>query len=146
MTDGDHSQLTTDRGQGSETNRRLATLGVLIGILLSAVDGTVVTTAMPTIVQTLGGLELYSWVIAVYLLFTAVTIPLYGRLADIYGRKKLFVLSLGVFIIGSVLCGTATSMVQLIAFRAIQGSARAGCSRFHSRLWECSIHPTSAGG
>ena len=101
--------------------RRRATLGVLLGIFLAAVDGTIVSTAMPTVVGSLGGLQYYSWAFAAYMLFAAVSMPLYGRLADIYGRKKLFYVGVAVFVAGSVLCGLARDMLQLIAFRSVQG-------------------------
>jgi len=103
------------------TNRRLATLGVLLGIFLAAVDGTIVSTAMPTVVAALGGLEYYAWAFAAYMLFAAVSMPLYGRLADIYGRKRLFYVGVGFFVVGSVLAGLAGSMLQLVAMRALQG-------------------------
>jgi EmrB/QacA subfamily drug resistance transporter len=101
--------------------RRRATLGVLLGIFLAAVDGTIVSTAMPTVVGSLGGLQYYSWAFAAYMLFAAVSMPLYGRLADIYGRKKLFYVGVAVFVAGSVLCGLARDMLQLVAFRSVQG-------------------------
>lgn len=103
------------------TDRRLATLGVLLGIFLAAVDGTIVSTAMPTVVSALGGLEYYAWAFAAYMLFAAVSMPLHGRLADIYGRKRLFFVGVGVFVVGSVAAGFAGSMLQLVAFRAVQG-------------------------
>ena len=102
-------------------DRRLATLGVLLGIFLAAVDGTIVSTAMPTVVASLGGLEYYAWAFAAYMLFAAVSMPVYGRLADIYGRRRLFYVGVGFFVVGSVLAGLATSMLQLVAFRALQG-------------------------
>jgi EmrB/QacA subfamily drug resistance transporter len=101
--------------------RRRATLGVLLGIFLAAVDGTIVSTAMPTVVGSLGGLQYYSWAFAAYMLFAAVSMPLYGRLADIYGRKKLFYVGVAFFVVGSVLCGLARNMLQLVAFRSVQG-------------------------
>ncbi|MCO8245735.1 MULTISPECIES: MFS transporter [unclassified Haladaptatus] len=103
------------------TNRRVATLGVLLGIFLAAIDGTIVSTAMPTVVQSLGGLQLYAWAFAAYMLFAAVSMPLYGRLADIYGRKRLFFVGAGIFVGGSALCGAAGSMLELVAFRSLQG-------------------------
>lgn len=103
------------------SNRRLVTLGMMLGIFLAGIDGTIVSTAMPTVVASLGGLELYSWVFAAYMLFAAITMPLFGRLADIYGRKRLFFVGVGTFVLGSALAGAAQSMLQLIAFRALQG-------------------------
>jgi len=105
----------------TDRRRRRATLGVLLGIFLAAVDGTIVSTAMPTVVGSLGGLQYYSWAFAAYMLFAAVSMPLYGRLADIYGRKKLFYVGVAVFVAGSVLCGLARDMLQLVAFRSVQG-------------------------
>lgn len=105
----------------NERERRFVTVGVLVGIFLAAVDGTVVTTAMPTVVAALGGLELYPWVFTAYMLFTAVTMPLFGRLADAYGRKKLFYVGVFAFVAGSALSGAAGSMTGLVVFRAVQG-------------------------
>lgn len=105
----------------NERERRFVTVGVLVGIFLAAVDGTVVTTAMPTVVASLGGLSLYSWVFTSYMLFTAITMPLFGRLADAYGRKKFFYVGVFAFVAGSALSGAAQSMVELVVFRAIQG-------------------------
>lgn len=103
------------------TDRRFATLGMMLGIFLAGINGTIVSTAMPTVVASLGGLALYSWVFAIYMLFAAIMMPLFGRLADIYGRKCLFYVGIGAFVSGSVLAGAAQSMPQLIAFRAVQG-------------------------
>jgi EmrB/QacA subfamily drug resistance transporter len=93
---------------------------------MAAVESTIVATAMPTIVADLGGFSLFSWVFAVYLLTQAVSIPVYGRLADIYGRKKVFYAGAGLFLVGSALCGFAHSMVALILFRALQGFGAGG--------------------
>src|SRR5215217_8412821 len=113
------------RGRSSanvrETNRGLATVGVLLGTALAALDGTIVGTAMPTIIGKLGGVELYSWVFSAYLLTSTTTVPIYGKLADLYGRKPVFLVGVAIFLAGSVLCGLSQSMVQLIVFRAVQG-------------------------
>jgi EmrB/QacA subfamily drug resistance transporter len=93
---------------------------------MAAVESSIVATAMPTIVADLGGFNLFSWVFAVYLLTSAVSIPVYGRLADIYGRKKVFYVGAGLFLVGSTLCGFASSMLALIAFRALQGFGAGG--------------------
>ena len=93
---------------------------------MAAVESTIVATAMPTIVADLGGFSLFSWVFAVYLLTQAVSIPVYGRLADIYGRKKVFYAGAGLFLVGSTLCGFADNMVALILFRALQGFGAGG--------------------
>lgn len=102
-------------------HRGLVLCAALIATFMPAVESTIVATAMPTIVGDLGGFDLFSWVFAAYLLTMAVTIPVYGRLADIYGRKRLFFTGTGIFMVGTALCGLAHSMPMLIVFRAIQG-------------------------
>src|SRR6185437_1043365 len=89
-------------------------------------ESSIVATAMPTIVADLGGFNLFAWVFAVYLLTQAVSIPVYGRLADIYGRKKVFYFGAGLFLVGSTLCGFAGNMQTLILFRALQGFGAGG--------------------
>jgi EmrB/QacA subfamily drug resistance transporter len=101
--------------------RRLILIAALIATFIPAVESSIVATAMPTIVGNLNGFALFSWVFAVPLLAMAVTIPLYGRLADIYGRKRVFFVGTGIFLIGTTLCGFARSVELLIVFRAIQG-------------------------
>ncbi|MGH9225617.1 MAG: MDR family MFS transporter [Acidimicrobiales bacterium] len=100
--------------------------GLMLGMLLAALDQTIVTTALPTITGELGGLNHLSWVVTSYLLAATVSTPLYGKLGDLYGRKRLFQIAIVVFLVGSVLCGVAQSMGQLIAFRAIQGIGGGG--------------------
>ena len=90
-------------------------------IFMAALEGTIVATAMPTIVGFLGGFDLFSWVFSAYFLTQAITIPIYGRLADIKGRKPILLLGIGLFLFGSLLSGFAWSMTSLIAFRIIQG-------------------------
>jgi EmrB/QacA subfamily drug resistance transporter len=102
-------------------NKPLIILALILATALSALDGTVVTTALPTIVGVLGGLPLYSLVVSAYLLTATTTVPLYGKLSDIYGRKPVFMVGTGIFIGGSALCGLAWDMPSLIAFRALQG-------------------------
>ncbi|MFF2482403.1 MDR family MFS transporter [Paenibacillus sp. NPDC058071] len=97
------------------------TIGLLMGLFLSSLDQTIISTAMPTVVKELGGLSLYSWVFTVYMLASTSTMPIYGKLADLVGRKRLYIFGLLLFLIGSVLCGFAGSMAELIIFRAIQG-------------------------
>src|SRR3954470_20066594 len=98
-----------------------AMLGAMLAMLLAALDQTIVSTAMPSIVRELNGLEHLSWVFTAYMLASTITVPLYGKLSDTYGRKPFFIIGIIVFLIGSVLSGAATSMLQLIAFRGIQG-------------------------
>jgi EmrB/QacA subfamily drug resistance transporter len=102
--------------------RGLVLAAALMATFMAAVESTIVATAMPTIVADLGGFGLFSWVFAAYLLTMAVTIPIYGRLADIYGRKPVFYAGTAIFLVGTLLCGFATSMGQLILFRALQGA------------------------
>ncbi len=102
-------------------HRGLAIAGILLGLFLSALEATVISTAMPTIVSALGGLNIYSWVFSGYLLSSTITMPLWGRLSDLYGRKRLFTIGVLVFMGGSALCGLSQSMMQLIFFRFLQG-------------------------
>ncbi|MEU6848251.1 MFS transporter [Streptomyces sp. NPDC046716] len=99
---------------------------LLLGIVLATLDGTIVGTALPVIVEDLGGLTHLSWVVTSYLLTTAVTTPLWGKLGDLYGRKGGYLASIAVFLVGSALCGLAQDMGQLIAFRALQGVGAGG--------------------
>lgn len=100
---------------------RLIVAGLMMGLLLSSMDQTVTATAMPTIISKLGGLSLYSWVFSIYMLTTTVAIPIFGKLADLYGRRIMYLTGMGLFLGGSALCGIAGSMLQLIVFRGIQG-------------------------
>jgi len=101
--------------------RTLVVVAMLSAIFLTAISSAIVTTAAPSITGALGGLALYSWVFSAYLLTMTVTTPLYGKLADLYGRKPVYLFGVGVFLFGSLLCGLATSMEQLILFRFAQG-------------------------
>lgn len=101
--------------------RNLAALGVMLVIFLFAIDATIVSTSMPTIVAKLGGLELYSWVFSIYMLTSALTTPIFGKLADLYSKRRLMLIGIAIFLIGSTLCGAAQSMKAMIVFRAIQG-------------------------
>jgi EmrB/QacA subfamily drug resistance transporter len=100
--------------------------GLMVTLLLAALDQTIVATALPKIVGDLGGITQYSWVFTAYMLTSTVTVPLYGKLGDAYGRKNLFLFAIVVFLLGSALCGAATSMTQLVVFRAIQGIGGGG--------------------
>lgn len=95
--------------------------GLLLGILVASIDNTIVSTAMATIVSDLGGLDKYVWVTSAYLVTEMAGMPIFGKLSDMYGRKRFFVLGICLFLIGSVLCGTAESITQLTIYRAIQG-------------------------
>lgn len=110
------------------THRQIQVIfsGLMLGMLLAALDQTIVSTALPTIVGELGGLNHLAWVITAYLLATTVSTPLYGKLGDLLGRKHIFQSAIIVFLVGSILCGLAQTMGQLIIFRAIQGIGGGG--------------------
>jgi EmrB/QacA subfamily drug resistance transporter len=100
--------------------------GLMMTLLLAALDQTIVATALPRIVNDLGGITQYSWVFTSYMLTSTVTVPLYGKLGDVYGRKNLFLIAIVVFLVGSALCGAATDMTQLVIYRAVQGIGAGG--------------------
>ena len=104
----------------------LVTVGIMLSLFLASMESTVVATAMPTIVGQLGGLENYSWVFSAFMLASTTTVPLYGKLSDIYGRRRLYVLAMALFLIGSVLSGLANTLTQLILARAVQGIGAGG--------------------
>src|SRR5436190_14638062 len=107
---------------GISNRRRWAIVaGVMTGMAIAALEATVVGTAMPTVIASLGGLNHYSWVFSAYLITSTVTVPVWGKLSDLYGRRLFYQLGIGIFLVGSVLSGLSTSMTQLIIFRAIQG-------------------------
>ncbi|NBM19672.1 MFS transporter [Streptomyces sp. GC420] len=114
-------------GAGRHRRRVAAAIGaLLLGMLLAALDQTIVSTALPTIVSDLGGMDHLSWVVTAYLLASTAATPLWGKLGDLYGRKKLFQAAIVIFLIGSALCGIAQNMAELIGFRAIQGLGGGG--------------------
>ncbi|MET7296346.1 MFS transporter [Streptomyces griseoloalbus] len=114
-------------GREQVSGNVLVSIGaLLLGLLLAALDQTIVATALPTIVSELGGLEHLSWVVTAYLLASTAATPLWGKLGDQYGRKKLFQTAIVIFLVGSALCGAAQDMPQLIAFRALQGLGGGG--------------------
>jgi MFS family permease len=113
--------MNTAMGQ-LDNNRRWAIMGaVMLGLFLSAMDQTIVGTAMPRIIAELSGLKLYSWVFTAYMLASTTSVPIVGKMGDIYGRKNLFLLGIVIFLAGSILSGTSQSMIQLIIFRGVQG-------------------------
>ncbi len=104
----------------------LVTIGIMLSLFLASMEATVVATAMPTIVGQLGGLEHYAWVFSAYMLASTTTVPLYGKLSDLYGRRRLYVFAMVIFLTGSILCGQANTMTQLIFARALQGLGAGG--------------------
>src|SRR5262245_54947518 len=104
-----------------DMRRRLVTAACMMSAFMVAIEVTIVATAMPTIVAQLGRFDLFTWVFAAYILTSAVTAPVYGRLADLFGRKRVFYAGASLFLLGSALCGFASSMAWLIGFRTLQG-------------------------
>jgi len=110
----------------TKRRRWAVTAGLLLGIFLAALEATVVSTAMPTVVASLGGLDQYSWVFSAYLLTSTASVPLWGRLSDLYGRRRLYLAAIALFLVGSMLAGVSQSMLQLVLFRAVQGLGAGG--------------------
>lgn len=119
---------TTPQGPPSErrTNRPVTVAALLLALFMAAMEMTVVSTAMPTVVAELGGALHYAWVFTAYMLTSTVTVPIYGKLADLYGRKPVMLVAMALFLIGSMASGQARTMGQLIAFRAVQGVGAGG--------------------
>jgi EmrB/QacA subfamily drug resistance transporter len=107
--------------QPRRTNRARTVVGLILALAMAALEATVVSTAMPTVIGDLGGIHYYAWIANAYLLASSVTVPIYGKLADTYGRKPIMLFGIALFLFGSAACGAAQSMPQLIVFRAIQG-------------------------
>jgi EmrB/QacA subfamily drug resistance transporter len=105
----------------SSKRRWAVTIGVMTGMFIAALEATVVGTAMPTVIATLGGLNRYSWVFTAYIVTSTVTVPVWGKLSDLYGRRLLYQVGIGIFLLGTLLSGMSGSMTQLIVFRAVQG-------------------------
>ncbi|MFI6081087.1 DHA2 family efflux MFS transporter permease subunit [Streptomyces sp. NPDC051217] len=122
------TQPTTPQpGEGQSRRTIFVSIGaLLLGLLLAALDQTIVSTALPTIASDLGGLDHLSWVVTAYLLASTAATPLWGKLGDQYGRKKLFQTAIVIFLIGSALCGVSQNLLQLIIFRALQGLGGGG--------------------
>ncbi len=114
-------QAAKSSGVGFRSERGPVLIGVMLSTALVAIDATIIATAVPSIVGSLGGFAEFPWLFSVYLLAQAVTVPVYGKLADVFGRKPVMLVGIGLFLVGSVLCGLAWSMGALIAFRAVQG-------------------------
>src|SRR5213596_2611106 len=100
--------------------------GLMVALLLAALDQTIVATALPRVVSDLGGITQYTWVFTAYMLGSTVTVPLYGKLGDAHGRKPLFIVAIVIFLVGSALCGASQNMWQLVVFRAVQGVGAGG--------------------
>ncbi len=101
-------------------------IGLQVGMMISGIDGTIVATALPSIVHDLGGVSGIAWVVSAYLLFQVATMPLYGKIGDVHGRKRVLLFAIGLFTLGSVACGFAQSMPQLLVARSVQGIGGGG--------------------
>src|SRR2546423_1270994 len=114
--------LAHDPALGLSHREKLEILGaVLLGLFLGALDQTVVGTALPRIVTDLGGNEYYTWVVTIYLLTSTITVPFYGKLSDLFGRRPLLMIGITTFLVGSALSGLSQNMGELILFRGLQG-------------------------
>src|SRR5712692_8295059 len=107
-------------------NHIIILIGILTGLFLASTESTIVGTAMPTIVAQLGGLSIYSWVFSAYMLTSTSTTPIYGKLSDTYGIRPVYMIAVALFLAGSMLSGTAHSMNELVAYRALQGLGAGG--------------------
>src|SRR3954471_14418393 len=112
---------SVEENEPTPPGRAMVTLALLLAMTVAALEQTVVSTAMPSIIAQLKGLDIYPWVFSAYLLAATVTTPLYGKLADLLGRKRLLLFGLSLFALGSMLSGMARSMPELIAMRVVQG-------------------------
>lgn len=110
-----------ERMKSKETKTGLVVIALLLGIFVASMDNTIVATAMATMVADLGGLKQFVWVTSAYMVAEMTGMPIFGKLSDMYGRKRFFLFGIIVFLLGSVLCGMAQTIVQLSIFRAIQG-------------------------
>ncbi len=110
------------------SRRRLVviTAGLMLSLFMSSTESTIVATAMPTIVSQLGGFSAYSWVFSAFMLASTTTVPIFGKLSDLYGRRPVYVVAMLLFLVGSLLCGLSQSMTQLIIFRVVQGLGAGG--------------------
>ena len=131
---------------GLRSERGPILLSVMLATGLVAIDSTILATAVPSIVADLGGFSQFPWLFSIYLLAQAVTVPLYGKFADLVGRKPMMMLGIAIFLVASVLCGLAWSMVSLIVFRASRDWAPAPCCRWVRRSSATSTPSRSAPG
>jgi len=126
MDETPNEQSTDAAGPSAEAQttgkaRRMLLLGLCLGVLLGALDQTVVGTSLPKIVASIGGFEHFAWVFSAYMLASTCVIPLAGKLSDLYGRRPVYLVGMAIFLFGSILCGLAQDMIQLVLFRGIQG-------------------------
>src|SRR4051812_11243442 len=117
----DSAPVITRASVGLRSERGPVLLGVMLSVGLVAIDATILATAVPSVVEDLGGFSQFPWLFSIYLLAQAISVPLYGKFSDIVGRKPIMMFGIALFLLGSVLCGAAWSMLSLIIFRAVQG-------------------------
>src|SRR2546425_6345964 len=120
-TSSQESVASGEQPRYSQRETLLTMIGVLLVMLLASLDQTIVSTALPRVIADLQGFDRYTWVSTAYLLTSTVTVPIYGKLSDLFGRKPIFLFGVVIFLIGSALSGASQSMNELIAFRALQG-------------------------
>ena len=127
-TAADRRAAAAPDASGAFTHRQILTIlaGLMLGMFLAALDQTVVSTAIRTIADDLQGFDLQAWATTAFLITSTISTPLYGKLSDLYGRRPFYLFAIGVFVVGSMLCGLADSMYQLAVFRAIQGIGAGG--------------------
>ena len=130
-------------GDGRRQSVLVVFTGLMLVLLMAALDQTIVSTALPTIVGDLGGLSHISWVVTAYLLAQTAVTPVYGKLGDLYGRKVVLQIALVIFLAGSALCGLAQSLTELIVFRAVQGLGGGGLMVGRWRLSATSWRPAT---
>jgi EmrB/QacA subfamily drug resistance transporter len=135
----------TERPRLSHRQILLLMSGLMAGMLLAALDQTIVGTALPTIVGKLGGIEHYSWVVTAYLLASTASTPLYGKVSDLYGRRPVFLFAIGTFLVGSLLAGLSWGMGPLIAFRGIQGLGAGGLMTLAFTIISDAVPPRERG-
>ncbi len=110
----------------SRTQTIIVTIGVMMSLFMASMESTVIATAMPTIVAQFGGIDSYSWVFTAYMLTSTTVVPIFGKLADIYGIRPVYLVAIAIFTVGSLLCGMANTMLELIIYRAVQGIGAGG--------------------
>ncbi|MFM2353337.1 MAG: hypothetical protein RLZZ608_743, partial [Actinomycetota bacterium] len=115
------ADVTSTAAVGLRSERGPILLAIMVTTGLVAIDATILATAVPTLVAELGSFELFPWLFSIYLLAQAVSTPLFAKFSDMVGRKPIILIGIGLFLVGSILCGLAWSMPALIAFRAVQG-------------------------
>jgi EmrB/QacA subfamily drug resistance transporter len=118
--------MPLDPAPPDDARQTVVIVSVLTVVFLAAMEGMVTSTIMPSVIGAIGGMGLYPWVTASFMLASTVTTPIYGKLSDVYGRKRFVLIAITIFVIGSILCGLARDMVQLVVFRAVQGVGAGG--------------------